>query len=126
MQFSRNAPAFLFLRFDQLPREVSLRGLRAFHAAHPPPINTKEQRPAAKARQQSEPKRLPPKRQNCHRQQTLKMKPFEAVPISPELGAVTPLSGERKVLPPKRFRKSAHCSLGIHTAILIHEPLFVY
>jgi hypothetical protein len=52
----------------------------------------------------------------------MKRKPFEAVPISPELGAVTPLSGERKVLPPKRFRKSAHCSLGIHTAILMHEP----
>jgi hypothetical protein len=53
-------------------------------------------------------------------------KPFELVTISPEPGAVTPLSGERKVLPPKHFRNSAHCFIGIHTAILIHEPPVIH
>jgi hypothetical protein len=53
-------------------------------------------------------------------------KHFEAVAISPEPGAVTPPSGERRMLPPKPFGKSARCFIGIHTAILIHEPPVVY
>ena len=52
----------------------------------------------------------------------MKRKPFEVVAISPEPGAVSPLSGERKMLPPKHFRESAHCFIGVHTAILIHGP----
>jgi len=56
----------------------------------------------------------------------MKRKPFEVVSISPEPGAVTPLGGKRKVLAPKRFGMSAHCSIGIHTAILGHEPPVEY
>jgi len=53
----------------------------------------------------------------------MKWKPIEVVAISPE---VTDLRGQRKDLPPNDFRKPAHRFIGIHTAILKHEPQFVY
>jgi hypothetical protein len=56
----------------------------------------------------------------------MRRKPFEAVAISAEPGAVTVLRGERKMLPRKHFRESAQCFIGIHTAFLIHEPPVVY
>jgi len=56
----------------------------------------------------------------------MRRKPFEVLAISPEPGAVSPLSGERQMLPPKHFRESAHCFIGIHTAIFIHEPPVVF
>ena len=56
----------------------------------------------------------------------MKMKPFEVAAKSREPGAVTAPRGRRKVVPPKHFRKSAHRCIGITSAILIYEQLFIY
>ena len=53
-------------------------------------------------------------------------KPFEAVALSPEPGAITVLPGERKMLALNNFRKSAHCFIGIHAGILKREPTVTY
>jgi len=56
----------------------------------------------------------------------MKWKRFEVFAISVEPGAATALRGLRKVLPPNDFRKPVHRFTGIHSAVLICEPLFVY
>ena len=53
-------------------------------------------------------------------------KPIEVVAISPESRAVTALRGQRKMLPPKHFRKPAHCFIDLHILFLKHEPPAVY
>jgi uncharacterized protein YjeT (DUF2065 family) len=50
----------------------------------------------------------------------MKWKYFEAVAISPELGAVIVLYGQSKMLPPNYFRRLAHRLIGIPLAILIY------
>ena len=52
---------------------------------------------------------------------TMRRKPFEALAISPEPGAITPFRCDRKMLTPNNFRKPVHCFIGIHTALLIHD-----
>jgi len=53
----------------------------------------------------------------------MKWKRFEVAAISP---AVTALRGQRKMLPPNDFRKPVLRLIGIHSGILISEPLSVY
>jgi hypothetical protein len=52
----------------------------------------------------------------------MRRKPFEAVAILSERRATTPFRGERKMLAPNNFRKPLDYFIGIHTAILLHEP----
>ena len=53
----------------------------------------------------------------------MKREPLEVVAISAE---VTALRGQRKGLPPNDLRKPAHCCIGIQSAILTYERLFMY
>jgi hypothetical protein len=56
----------------------------------------------------------------------MKREAVGVVAISPEAGAETVHCGQREMRAPNHFKKSAHRLVGIHMAILIHEPLVVY
>ena len=56
----------------------------------------------------------------------MRRKPFEVVAISPELGAVTALRGQRKMFPPNDFRKACRRIFDIRSTVLIYEPPVVY
>ena len=54
----------------------------------------------------------------------MKRKPFEVSAVSP--GAVTALLGQRNVPAPNDIRKPVYSFVGIPSAVLMHEQLFMY